>query len=648
MDPGEHLLLRNGVRVKLEGKVFETLVVLVQNSGHLVQKAEFMNQVWPDTVVEENNLEKSISVLRKILSEDGSDSNYIETVRGQGYRFATGVRVLDNQVHTLIRHESRTSVTIEEDELESLDEGELPLKNKVRAPGEIEQRRVGAVQGEALSPGKKQTNALLRHRLRLATVLAAALLIIAGVIYLTRPAPAIDSLAVLPFVNTSNDPNTEYFCDGLTESLINSFSRLTKFRVVSRTTAFHYKGAGVDPIKVGRELNVRAVLTGRVVQQNDTASIQVELIDVATNSQLWGERYTMKLSDTLKVQENISQEITEKLRLRLSGQEQKQLTKRYTEDTIAYHLYLRGRYDWNKRNAEGFKKGIDYFNQAIERDPTYALAYAGLADCYNMLGDYAILPPRESFPKARAAAMQALQIDEQLAEAHNSLALVKLYYDWDFPAAEKEFKRAIELNPNYPTAHQWYGELLMVTGRFDESIGEMKRAQELDPLSLIVNTAVGYAYWHAHRYDEAIEQLHKTLELEPNFLPAVSYLEMAYEQKGMNKEALATELQSMTLSGGYSLEEIQATKEAFAKSGMRGVWLVSVRQIQERSRHRYVAPVFFAAVYAELGDKDKALAWLEKALEERSGWMVHLKVDPRFDRLRSDSRFADVIGRVGL
>jgi TolB-like protein/Tfp pilus assembly protein PilF len=356
---------------------------------------------------------------------------------------------------------------------------------------------------------------------RRAWFLAVAAVVIAAVpvAYFAARAKPIDSLAVMPFVNVGSDPNTEYLSDGITENLINSLSQLPKLRVVPRGRVFRYKGREIDTEKVGRELNVRAVLTGRVVQHTDSLNVQTELVDVAADSQLWVQQYNRKFSEIIPVQEEIAKAVSEKVRLRPTSEEQKRLAKRYTENPEAHQLYLKGRYQWDRRTPETLRQASEYFHRAIDKDARYALAWAGLADCYAVYATYDLLPPKEAAPKTKEAANRALELDETLAEAHSALAYVKSFYDWDWPGAEREFRRAIEIDPNYASAHHWYSLYLEATGRLDEAIAETKRAQEADPLSLISSVAAAQAFYFARRYDQAIEQSRKALEMDPNFLP---------------------------------------------------------------------------------------------------------------------------------
>ncbi len=440
----------------------------------------------------------------------------------------------------------------------------------------------------------------------------------------------------------------EYLSDGITESLINTLSQLPNLKVLARTTVFSYKNRAVDPIKVGRELGVRAVLTGRVVQREGALIIQADLLDVKDGSQLWGEQYHRKFSDVLAVQEEIAKQISERLRLKLTGEEQKRLTRHHTENAEAYQLYLKGRYYWNRRTAESLNKGVEYFQQAIDKDPNYALAYAGLTDSYSLLGSSTGgLSPKETFSKAKAAAAKALAIDDTLAEAHAALALVHLRYDWDWSATEREIKRAIALNPNYATTYHWYADYLVVMGRLDEAIAQIKRAQELDPLSLIINTVLGLRFYHARQYDLAIEQCQKTVEMDPNFAQAHFALGEAYEAKAKYEEAIAA-LQKATSLAPTSPFLFSALGHAYAVSGQVDKAMKILDQLQKLSRQRYVSPHEMAMIYTGLGEKDQAFTWLEKAYADRVWRLPFLNVDPRFDSLRSDPRFADLVRRVGL
>ena len=456
----------------------------------------------------------------------------------------------------------------------------------------------------------------------------------------------IESIAVLPFANLGNDPKTEYLSDGITESLINSLSQLPNLAVMSRNTVFRYKGQATDPQKVGRDLHVRAILTGRLIQTGDELLISVNLEDVENSRQLWGEQYNRKLSNLVSVQQEIAGDIYGRLRPRLAGEEKKLLAKRPTENVEAYQLYLQGLFYWNKWTQADFKKAADYFTQAVQKDPRYALSYAGLADTYSLLGDAGYLPPSEAWPKAKAAAMQALDIDDALAEAHTSLGLVREHFEWDWAGAEQEFRRAIELNPNSATAHHWYGAYLANMGRSDQGLRETKKAQELDPLSLIINTSLGWQLYVARHNDQAAEQLRKVLDIDAKFAPARRMLEEVYAQMGKQKEAVAEREKILSLSG--SPELAASIEEDFFKAGYKGVLQSWLDGLTEISKHGYVSSYSIAQAYMRMGEKEKAFGWLEKAYEEHDSGLVSLAVEPMFDAVRPDPRFRDILRRMKL
>ncbi|HEX5734155.1 MAG TPA: protein kinase [Blastocatellia bacterium] len=462
-----------------------------------------------------------------------------------------------------------------------------------------------------------------------------------------RSRKAIDSIAILPFANVSNEPDTDYLSDGITESIINNLSQLPRLRVMARSTMYRYKGKSVDPQQTGRDLGVRVVLAGRVLHRGETLLISTELVDVTDGSQLWGEQYSRPLADIFAVQEEISNVISERLRLKLSGKEKKQLSKRHTENTEAYQLYLKGRYHWNKWTEEGFKKSLEYYDRAIKLDPQFGLAYSGLSDAYGALWFFNYLPAQEALPKATQTALKAIEIDERLAEAHLSLANAKFFYEWDWATAEREYKRAIELNPSYANAHHMYAFFLMSMGKADEAIEEIRRAQELDPLSVIISGAMGMPFYYTRQYDRAIKEISKALELDPNFLLARETLAACYEMTGRHDEAVEEYLKSIVLWGSTP-GIIDALREAYRQGGMRGFWQKRLDMALERSRETYIPPYFIAELYASLDEKDKTLEWLERAYEERAGFLVHLKSEPAFDNLRDDPRFDDLLKRIGL
>jgi TolB-like protein/Tfp pilus assembly protein PilF len=462
-----------------------------------------------------------------------------------------------------------------------------------------------------------------------------------------RVSKTIGSLAVLPFENVSRDPENDYLSDGITGSLINNLATVPKLRVMAQSTVFRYKGRNVDPQAVGRELNVRAVLTGRMMQSGGSLRIGTELVDVATGSQLWGAQFDRKPGDIFVIQDEISNEISGKLRLQLTRAEKKRLIKRHTEDAEAYRLYLQGRHHWNRWTEEGFYKAIGYFQQAIEKDPSYALAYAGIADSYVLLGWNSYLPPKDAFPKGKAAAMSALEIAPDLGEAHTALATVLWLHDWRWPEAQNEFKRSLELNPCYPTANHYYAEYMMTMGGHAEALTRMKKSLELDPLSLIINVAIGWAYYHARQYDEAIEQLLRTVELDPNYPMTYWILGLLYRKTARYDLAISAGEKGVNLSGGSPLMRA-ALAHTYAKAGMAKDALRLLDDLTELAKHKYVAPQFFAGIYVGLGEHERALEHLEKSCAEHCHWLIYLHIDPSMDDLRDDPRFEDLLKRVGL
>jgi TolB-like protein/Tfp pilus assembly protein PilF len=496
------------------------------------------------------------------------------------------------------------------------------------------------------------TSKLVRPKRTKAIVLVGAVVFIAALavfayLYLSRKTnAAIQSVAVLPFTNQSGNADVEYLSDGITESLINSLSQLPNLSVKARSTVFHYKGKDVTPQQVGSELSVQGVLNGRFMQRGDQLTLSLELVDARTGNQIWGEQYNRTTAELVSLQSEIARDVSNKLRVKLSGVDEQRLTKNYTANPEAYQLYLKGRFYWNKRTGEALKTSVEYFNQAIEKDPNYALAYTGLADAYQLIPAFQAGSPKEYSVKARAAATKSLALDDTLSEAHASLAVVLWGYDWNFAAANREFQRAIELNPNYATAHHWYGENLAMMGRFDEGIAELKRAQDLDPLSLIINADLGEVYTWARRYDEAIEQLRKTTEMDQSFYYAHWHLGMAYELKGSYQEAIAEYQKARGL--GDDPFVVACLGHAYAILGKRDEALKTLDLLKETSKERYVGEYSFAVLCAGLGERDQAFQWLEKGYQNRSSHVNWIKVDPMLDNLRSDPRFVELVHRVGL
>jgi serine/threonine-protein kinase len=443
------------------------------------------------------------------------------------------------------------------------------------------------------------------------------------------------SIAILPFVNDTGDPNAEYLSDGITETLINALAQVPGLRVMSRTSVFHYKGKPANPVSVGKELRVSAVVVGRIEMIGERLVISAELVDTSDNALIWGNRYQTTRSDLFGVQESIASEIARMLRLQLTGRQQQLLAKRHTTDPRAYELYLKGRFQWNKRSAEGIYRAIEYFNQAIEIDPQYALAYAGLADCYNLLDIWANLPTSETFPRAKSAAQKALAIDDQLAEAHTSLAYAIHTYEWNWDEAEREYRRAIELNPNYATARQWYAEFLTANGRFDEAEAQGLKALEIDPMSPIINAVLAFNATMARRYDKAIEQGTRTTQLFPDFAPGHAYLGLALLESGRPRDAIAA------LEAARKSLDIVVFRTWLARAHLAAGDEAAATRIRKElaAGNDYLPPYYMAALDAHLGDRDRAFRELERALRERSGALVWLRVDPSLDPLRGDPRF---------
>ena len=486
-----------------------------------------------------------------------------------------------------------------------------------------------------------------RHKLG-AAFIALLLIALIGIGYWywsTRGAGAsqIDSIAVLPFVNESGNPDVEYLSDGMTESLINSLTNVPNLSVKARNSVFRYKGANIDEKRIGQDLSVDALLLGRVLQRGDNVTLYLSLVDARTGASLWGEQYDRKMQDIAVLQKDIASDVSRKLRARLSNAEAKQLTRNYTDNSESYQLYLKGRFLWNKRTPESIRKATEYFEQAIQKDPGFALAYTGLADSYVVPANR--MAPHVAMPKAKTAALQALAIDETLAEAHTSLARVLQVYEWNWKEAEKEFKRAIELNPRYAVAHQWYGGLLERTGRLDEGISERKLALELDPLSTITIFELGTNFLYAGNYDQAIAQFQRALELDPSFPAAHQYLPLAYVKKGMYEEALAR-IREAPESAGLNITGVPGY--VYAISGHTSEARKELEELKRLRKTEYITAVSLAIICAGLGERDEALSWLEKGYEDRAFQMQMLQLDPRLDSLRDDPRFKELVRKVGL
>jgi eukaryotic-like serine/threonine-protein kinase len=494
------------------------------------------------------------------------------------------------------------------------------------------------------------------HRTKLigaaAFVFVIAATVVAAFFFNSGDRASLNSVAVLPFFDASGDPNAEYISDGITEGIIDRLSGLPNLKVISRTSAFHYKGREIEPRKVGKELGVEALVTGRVIQRGDDLSVSVELVDAREDKQLWGEQYEVKLADIVSVQQRIATAVSGNLRVRLTSEEKTRLAKSSGTNPEAYRLYLKGRYHANQTTAAELKKGIEYFQQAIDKDPDYALAYAGLADSYSSLGGgWMYLPPTDSFPKAKAAAMKALELDDTLAEAHAALAYAVFFADWDWPRTEREFKRAIELNPNSALSHDRYAECLKTRLRFNESIAEAQLAQELDPLSPDIVSQLGNVYLMARRYDESIAQYQKALDLNPNLPVVRCMLALAYAMKRMYPQALAefdkiADQDKVTAAGNQFVAGTLGW--VYAVSGRRADALKIAQEFKDLSAHAYVDFYWSGVIYAGLGDKDESFRLLEMSYQEHAAAMPYLAIDPFFYGIRSDPRYTDLLRRMGL
>jgi TolB-like protein/DNA-binding winged helix-turn-helix (wHTH) protein/Tfp pilus assembly protein PilF len=627
VDSAERVLLRDGRLVHLTGKAFDVLLALAERSGHIVERDELIEKVWPDCFVEEGNLTVTISMLRKVLEAGENGNLYIETVPRRGYRFAAEVRDIP------INGAKQTP--LKEDDSRGKNEKELTLTTD---GGEVkgQERRLKA------PAGQRKTVLLVVAVLVIAT-LAGLLLFRRG----ERIAPEIESLAVLPLRNLSGDLEQDYFAEGMTEALINDLAKIGALRVISRTSAMHYKGTTKQLPEIARELKVDAIVEGSVLRSGDRLRIAVRLIHAPTEQHLWAGSYERDLRDVLDLQREMAQTIAQEIEIKVTPVEQARLARARSVNRKAYLDYLKGHHYRNKRTQESLNKAVEHFQSAIEEDPTYAPAYAGLSECYGLMGTVGIgrKSPRETRPLAVAAARKALQIDGELAEAHAALATMH-HYEWEWVEAERGFQRALELNPGYPHGHLLYSDYLVSLGRLEQAVAEARRAEELDPLSVNMKWHVGYILNFARRHDEAIQQLQNTLELDPNYAWAYWILGSSYIHKLMFADAIASLERAVALSKSPSLVAWLAS--AYARSGNAVQARKLLRELMELQKQRYVSPAAIGLLYISLGDKDRAFEWLEKAYQERSNSLAYLGVNPAVDPLRSDPRFQDLLRRIGL
>src|SRR5579862_1326318 len=614
-----------GLRIRVQQQPMKLLEVLLERPGEVVTREELRSRVWPNETFGDFDQALNIAIgkLRSALGDSAENPRFIETLPKRGYRFIADVSVLDADA----RPKKPGSVF-----------GDLQAPESGHTP-----------QGAGLAIAPKPRPWLTARVIVALAFIIISLSILSVWLFRSRgPAPAgIRSLAVLPLENLSGDASQNYFADGMTDELITDLAQISALRVISRTSVMVYKGARKPLPQIARELNVDAVVEGTVLRSGDQVRITAQLIEASTDKHLWSHSYEGDLRDTLTLQRKVASAIADQIRINLTPQEQAALKSVRAVNPEAYESYLKGRYFWNKRTVDGLKVALAYFKQAIEEDPKYAPAYSGLADTYALLGDwqYAVMPPKEAFPKAKAAAIKALELDSTLGEAHNSLAFVLDGFDWDFDSAGKEFQRAIELSPGYATAHHWYAWHLSLLGRYDEAIAEMRQAENLDPLSLIINADLAELLVLAHSYDESIRQSRKTIEMDPNFALAHNQLGQAYLQKQMYDQAIAELQKAGELSGG-SPTSIANLARAYVASGKRTEAVKLLGDLKKRSNPGYSNASEIAMIYASLGDTDQAMNWLEKGYEERFNPGVLLR--PGFDPLRSDSRFQNLVHRVGL
>jgi TolB-like protein/DNA-binding winged helix-turn-helix (wHTH) protein/Flp pilus assembly protein TadD len=617
-------LRRQGIKVNLHGQQpFQVLSILLERPGQVVTREELCKKLWPaDTFVDfEHSLATAISKLRDALGDSADNPRYIETLPRRGYRFIAPVLTVD--VVPLNRPES---VIASGSETKNHDRMELAAD---------------------FATHKRLSWPLVWKTSGFALVLALLIPLVWLHYSRSRPSSDIRSLAVLPLESLSSDASQDYFADGMTDELITHLGQISALRVISRTSVMPYKGARKPLPQIARELNVDAVVEGTVLRSGDRVRITAQLIEAAADKHLWAESYEGDVRDALVLQRQVARAIAEQIRINLTPREQAVLKNAQAVNPEAYEAYLKGRYFWNKRTADGLKTAIDYFNQAIKKEPNYAQAYTGLADSYALLGDweYGVLTPKEAFPRAEAAATKALELDNTLAEAHTSLAFSLDVFDWNWQSAEREFKRAIELNPSYATAHQWYAWHLLILGRNSEGIIELRKAESLDPLSLIISTDLADALLIVHQYDESIQDSLKAIKMDPNFAVAHYQLGEAYTQKRMLNEAIAEFQKAIEFSGGNTTFTANLAY-AYTAAGRRSEALKILDDLKSRSNHGFSNDCEIALIYTGLDEKDQAMTWLEKAFEERFNPSILLR--PGFDPLRSNPRFQSLLRRIGL
>jgi TolB-like protein/DNA-binding winged helix-turn-helix (wHTH) protein/Tfp pilus assembly protein PilF len=628
LDTGQQRLLRGDQRIPLQPKAFETLLFLVRNGEKLSLKEDLLNAVWPDAFVEESNLTQNVFVLRKALGDEDGDRRYIITVPGRGYRFAESVHIVPT---------SKTDVPT------------VPITPPPDITTKVATEKVLRAEPPATTPRSSF------YFYWLALLAGMVLLCCVGYLALRQyrygQAAAGTTrimLAVLPFKNLTGDPEQEYFADGLTEELITQLGQLhpEQLGVISRTSVMCYKQGDKRLDQIARELSVQYVLEGSFRRTTDRVRITAQLIQAKDQTHIWAKDYDRRPEDVLAVQDDVALAVAREIQLRLTPRQQNYLARAHTVDPAAHDDYLRGRYFWNKRTEDAFHKAIEFFDRAIARDPNYAPAYAGLADSYLLLGGYGLTSQDEEMPEAKAAAQKALALDDQLAEAYTSLGLISLLYEWNWAEGEKDLKRAIQLDPNYSVAHEYYGDgYLWLVGKTDQAIAELRTAHELDPLSPIIATDFAKRLCEAHQYDEGMALFRRTLELDPDFAQAHYELSIVYERRKMYPEAIA-EIKKITSWEDLGLTEAELGL-VYARQGDRRQARRILEKLRSLSLHQYAEPADFAKIYVAMGESELAIKWLQIAYEQHSPVMLSLRRDPDFDSIRSDPRFQDLVLGVG-
>ena len=647
VDPEASELRKKGVRLKLQDQPFNLLLVLIEHPGSLVTRDELRQRLWnPDTFVEfDHSLNTAMMRLREALGDSSENPRFIQTVPRKGYRFIAPVHVVEEKdLDGKQASQSTPDVNSGATEADASEDAALSVAVPLSPPSSFDPIRTD----RQVSPGR----AMLVRTAAVALLLATVVLFVrfkSKLGFGQPPAKQITSIAVLPMENLSGDSNQDYFADGMTDELIASLARISSLRVISHTTAMQYKGTHLSLEKIAHDLNVDAVVEGTVLRSGDRVRITAELIQVSTDRHLWADTYERPMGDILVLQNQVASAIVSQIRINLTPQDKQQLLATRSVNPDAFEDYLKGRYYWGKRSEDALDQAIHYFQSATEKDPQYALAYAGLADCYGILGAAIVgtVPTSDVAPKAEAAATKAVELDPTLAETQTALATVHFNYDWNWAAADAGFRRAIQLNPSYATAHQRYSLYLMAMGRTQESLAEINSARSLDPLSQSVNFSLGWRLYMARQYDQAIAQLRSTLEMDPTYLLAHIVLGQCYEQKGQYDRAIA-ELQKAASLSPDNPPVIAALGHAYAVAGKRPEALKLLAELRTQSSGRYVSPYYIALLYTGLGDRAQAIAWLGSAYDDRSNNMIFLQVEPQFDSLRSEPGFQNLVRRIGL